>query len=306
MLPIICLMGPTASGKTALAVELVQQFPLEIVSVDSAMVYREMDIGTAKPTVDILRIAPHRLIDIKDPVDPYSAALFCEDAITEIKNIYAMKKIPLLVGGTMLYFHALQTGLSQLPSADEKIRQQIFEEAQAKGWPFLHDQLQKVDPQLASRIHPHDAQRISRGLEVFQLTGIALSQWQDKKQKSEDFKFYNFAIAPEDRSILHKRIETRFKEMLEKGFIEEVEKLYKRDDLSLSSPSMKSVGYRQVWQYLAGNLTHVEMVEKGIIATRQLAKRQLTWLRGWKDLEWTRNFNELREKLLLCKLFDST
>lgn len=284
---IFCLMGPTASGKTQLAVQLVQHFPMEIISVDSAMVYREMNIGTAKPDVETLKIAPHRLIDIRDPAEPYSAAQFCEDAVREIKDIFAKGKIPLLVGGTMLYFRALQEGLSELPSADPLIRAKLNKEAEQSGWPALHERLAKIDPVAAKRIHSNDSQRIQRALEVYEISGKSLTLWQQEKPSLlENFDIINFAVAPLDRAILHERIALRFKQMLKEGLIEEVKRLFERGDLNLQMPSMRSVGYRQVWEYLLGNLTYEEMQEKGVVATRQLAKRQLTWLRSWPNLTW--------------------
>lgn len=293
---IFCLMGPTASGKTDLAVQLVQQFPFEIISVDSAMVYRGMDIGTAKPDEEILKIAPHRLIDIRDPAEPYSAAQFCEDAWREIEDIFANGKIPLLVGGTMLYFRALQKGLSELPSADPKLRAKLNAEAEEKGWPALHERLLKVDPTAAQRIHPHDSQRLQRALEVYELTGKNLSTWQQNTRASlDDFQIINFALFPQNRKILHERIALRFKKMLEIGFIDEVKKLFARGDLNLDMPSIRSVGYRQVWEFLLGNYSYDEMQEKGIIATRQLAKRQLTWLRSWPDVIYFDGKNVLQE-----------
>lgn len=281
---IICLMGPTASGKTQLAIDLVQQFPLDIISVDSAMVYRGMDIGTAKPTSDILRLAPHRLLDICDPRERYSVAQFCEDAWREIHDILAHGKIPLLVGGTMLYFHALQQGLAELPSADVSVRESLLHEGSTLGWPHLHERLVKIDPVAAKRIHPHDMQRIQRALEVYELTGKNMTESQEQHQVfSTNHHFINLAIMPDDRALLHQAIAERFDDMLKKGFIDEVKKLYDRGDLSLELPSMRSVGYRQVWQYLEGTFTFDEMREKSIIATRQLAKRQLTWLRSWEN-----------------------
>jgi len=284
---IVCLMGPTASGKTQLAVNLTQKFPFEIISVDSAMVYRGMDIGTAKPDTETLRIAPHHLIDIRDPLDAYSAAQFREDALCEIKNIIVRNKIPLLVGGTMLYFRALQQGLSDLPSADETQRKKIIAEANEKGWAALHKQLAEIDPVAAERIHPNDSQRIQRALEVYALTGKNLTTWQQASGGPLlDYEIHNLVIAPQDRSILHERIAIRFKQMLTNGFIEEVKKLMERGDLTINLPAIRSVGYRQVWEFLQGSLTYEEMCERGIIATRQLAKRQLTWLRSWSELQW--------------------
>jgi tRNA dimethylallyltransferase len=285
--PIVCLMGPTASGKTRLAVWLVQHFPFEIISVDSAMVYRGMNIGTAKPELDVLEKAPHHLINIRDPSEPYSAAQFREDALREIEMILARKKIPLLVGGTMLYFRALQQGLSDLPSADPEVRARLNAKGEQQGWEALHKKLAEIDPVAAQRIHPNDAQRIQRALEVFQLTGKSLSAWQQENRALPDcFQIINLAVAPSDRAILHERIALRFEEMLRAGFVDEVKHLFYRGDLNLEMPSIRSVGYRQVWEYLRGNLTYDQMHEKGVIATRQLAKRQLTWLRSWPDINW--------------------
>lgn len=286
-LPIFCLMGPTASGKTNLAIELVRQFPFEIISVDSAMVYRGMDIGTAKPDASILKIAPHRLIDIRDPADAYSAAQFREDALREIEDIFAHKKIPLLVGGTMLYFRALQKGLSELPSADAALREKLRLEGEEKGWSVLHARLNEVDPVAAQRIHPNDAQRIQRALEVYELSGKSLTEWQNENPElPSHYQIHNLAIAPNDRAVLHARIAERFDKMLQEGFIDEVKRLYERKDLTIDTPAIRSVGYRQVWEYLEGKLNQDEMREKGIIATRQLAKRQLTWLRNWPEIIW--------------------
>lgn len=284
---IICLMGPTASGKTQLAVQLAQHYPVEIISVDSAMVYRGMDIGTAKPHAEILRIAPHRLIDFRDPKEAYSAAQFREDALREINEIIARGKIPLLVGGTMLYFRALQEGLSDLPAADDTLRKKIMHAAEEQGWAALHAQLATVDSVAAQRIHPNDSQRIQRALEVYELSGKNLTTWQQESgEPLAGYQIYNIAIAPNDRSVLHERIARRFQQMLAEGLVDEVKQLMARGDLTLSTPSMRAVGYRQVWEYLQGMLTYDQMCERGIIATRQLAKRQLTWLRSWPEIQW--------------------
>lgn len=304
MQPVICLMGPTAAGKTQLAVELVQQFPFAIVSVDSAMVYRGMDIGTAKPTADILQIAPHRLIDIHEPCEIYSAAQFCADALSAIKSILAENKIPLLVGGTMLYFRALQQGLAHLPQADAALRANILSQAKAEGWPALHARLARVDTLAAQRIHPHDSQRIQRALEVFELTGKNLTAWQQEGADGADFQFHSLIVAPADRAILHVRIAERFKQMLAHGLLEEVKNLIARGDLSLELPSMRSVGYRQVWEYLHGALDFTNLTERGIIATRQLAKRQLTWLRSWPNGIWFDS--ETQDLLVQIKKFLAT
>lgn len=285
---VIAIMGPTASGKTDLAIFLREHFPVELISVDSAMVYKGMDIGTAKPDAQTLEKAPHRLIDFLDPGEAYSAARFREDAIREMADIVKQKKIPLLVGGTMLYFRALLHGLSELPSADAEIREQLEKEAQQKGWDAMHARLAELDSEAAQRIHPNDPQRISRALEVYELTGKNITQLQQENRREWDlpYEFIKIAVSPADRSVLHQRIEQRFHDMLEQGFVAEVEKLFARNDLNESMPSIRAVGYRQVWQYLQGRLDYNEMVEKAIVATRQLAKRQLTWLRSEEDLAW--------------------
>lgn len=280
----IFLMGPTASGKTDLASRLVQEFPVDIISVDSSMVYRGLDIGTAKPSAAELAVAPHRLIDIRDPAQAYSAAEFREDALKEMAEITARGRIPLLVGGTMLYFKILKEGLADLPQANEPIRQQIMVQAQAEGWAAIHQQLTQVDPITAARLKPTDSQRLQRALEVYLVTGTPLSVWHQQQQKQAlPYHLHQFAILPQDRTILHQRIEKRFDAMLSQGFIDEVIALKKRSDLNLDLPSMRSVGYRQVWEYLDNNYDYEEMRFKGIVATRQLAKRQYTWLRSFGD-----------------------
>ncbi|WP_373317385.1 tRNA (adenosine(37)-N6)-dimethylallyltransferase MiaA [Shewanella algidipiscicola] len=279
-------MGPTASGKTALAIELVEHHQCEIISVDSALIYREMDIGTAKPSVEEQRRAPHRLIDIRDPSESYSAADFRRDALNEIERILAAGKTPLLVGGTMLYFKALLEGLSPLPTANSEIRAEIAREAETLGWQALHQQLQQIDPVSAQRIHPNDPQRLSRALEVFRISGKSLTELTAVKSAALPYSVVQFGISPSDRKVLHSAIAARFDIMLQQGFIEEVQALKARDDLHLELPSMRCVGYRQVWQYLDGDYDYDTMVEKSVAATRQLAKRQLTWLRGWADLNW--------------------
>lgn len=279
-------MGPTASGKTALAIELVERHQCEIISVDSALIYREMDIGTAKPSVEEQRRAPHRLIDIRDPSESYSAADFRRDALNEIERILAAGKTPLLVGGTMLYFKALLEGLSPLPTANSEIRAEIAREAETLGWQALHQQLQQIDPVSAQRIHPNDPQRLSRALEVFRISGKSLTELTAVKSAALPYSVVQFGISPSDRKVLHSAIAARFDIMLQQGFIEEVQALKARGDLHLELPSMRCVGYRQVWQYLDGDYDYDTMVEKSVAATRQLAKRQLTWLRGWADLNW--------------------
>ena len=283
----IFLMGPTASGKTDLAIQLRQQLPVEVISVDSALIYRGMDIGTAKPSKAELALAPHRLIDICDPAESYSAANFRTDALREMQEISAQGKIPLLVGGTMLYYKALLEGLSPLPSADEKVRSEIEAKAALIGWAGLHQELCKIDPISAQRINPNDSQRINRALEVFYLTGKTLTELTAQKGETLPYDILQFAIAPEQREVLHLRIEQRFHKMIELGFQQEVEKLYRRPDLNENLPSIRCVGYRQMWEYLRGDYDHDEMVFRGICATRQLAKRQITWLRGWTSpIQW--------------------
>ncbi len=278
-------MGPTASGKTALAVELVRHYPCEIISVDSAMVYRGMDIGTAKPNAEILNMAPHRLIDCVDPAEIYSAGQFCRDALREIQDILAHQRIPLLVGGTMLYFRALLQGLAKLPGRDDKLREQLQQRAAQEGVAALHAELALVDPQAAARIQVNDRQRIQRALEVYYLTGKPISAWQrEETSTSSNYHFTQLALMPTNRAQLHARIAERFQQMLALGLIEEVRKLVERGDLSADLPSIRSVGYRQVWAYLQGEISYEVMCEKVIIATRQLAKRQMTWLRSWPDV----------------------
>lgn len=282
----IFLMGPTASGKTALAIDLCQQLSCEIISVDSALVYQGMDIGTAKPDAAELAVAPHHLIDFLDPSQAYSAADFRTDALALIEKIHAKGKMPLFVGGTMLYFKALLEGLSNLPAADDTIRQQIAEQAEKIGWQGLHQELSQYDPESAKRIHPNDPQRINRAVEVYRLTGKSLTELTQEKGEAFPYNVKQFAIAPDNREILHKRIEQRFLQMLKAGFEEEVRKLHQRGDLHPDLPSIRCVGYRQMWDYLDNNIDYDEMVFRGIVATRQLAKRQLTWLRGWSDVTW--------------------
>lgn len=290
----IALMGPTASGKTAVAVELCERLPVEIVSVDSAQVYRGLDIGTAKPDAATLARAPHRLIDIRDPGEVYSAAQFRTDALAAMAAISAAGRIPLLVGGTMLYFQALLFGLSELPPADPAIRRQIDEEAAARGWEALHGELAVVDPAAAARIHPGDPQRLQRALEVWRATGRPLSDWQRRgaarqkepwPQPAADLpcRVLQLAIAPGDRAVLHERIAGRFEAMVAAGLVGEVQALLDAG-VDSGAPALRSVGYRQVCDYLAGELNREQMIQRGIVATRQLAKRQLTWLRSWRQV----------------------
>ena len=289
--PCVFLMGPTASGKTGLAVEMVRRFPMDIISVDSALVFKDMDIGTAKPDAETLRVAPHRLIDIRDPSQSYSAAEFCEDALAHMREITAAGRIPLLVGGTMLYFRSLEHGLSELPAADPQVRAVLEQQAAEIGWAAMHEKLQEKDPQAASRIHPNDPQRIQRALEVAMISGKSMSELQaQSKGLSLAYRIHKIIISPEDRSLLHERIEQRFDLMMQSGFLDEMKSLFGRSDLHKDLPSMRAVGYRQAWEFLDGTSTAAEMRDKAIAATRQLAKRQLTWLRRedasvWYDLQ---------------------
>ena len=276
-------MGPTASGKTALAVSLVERFPLEIISVDSALVYRGMDIGTAKPDAITLARAPHHLLDIREPTEAYSAAAFCEDALRLMADIVARGKVPLLVGGTMLYFRALLKGLDDLPRADAALRQQLEIDAASRGWPALHADLARVDPPTAARLAPNDAQRIGRALEIFQLTGKPMSALLDQAQTALPYRVLQLALIPSERAVLHQRIAARFDAMIAEGLIEEVKTLRRNPALTADLPAMRAVGYRQAWAYLNGEIDLDGLREQGLAATRQLAKRQLTWLRSWPD-----------------------
>ena len=283
--PAIFLMGPTASGKTDLAMALYDQLPCEIISVDSAMIYRQMDIGTATPDAEFLARYPHRLVDILDPTEAYSAADFRRDALAQMAEITAAGKIPLLVGGTMLYYQALLKGLAKLPQADQAIRDRLVQEAEQYGWGHLHQRLQAVDPQSAQRIHPNDPQRMQRALEVYELTGRSMTElWQEQESQRLPYDVTQLCVMPQERKTLHERIEQRFHIMLGQGFEEEVRKLWHRGDLDLNMPSMRCVGYRQMWEYFEGKWDYPTMIEKGVIATRQLAKRQVTWLRSWENL----------------------
>jgi tRNA dimethylallyltransferase len=285
-------MGPTAAGKTDLAVALAQRLPCELISVDSALIYRGMDIGTAKPDAQLLAEFPHHLVDIRDPLESYSVAEFCADALQAMAQISAAGRIPLLVGGTMLYFKALLEGLAEMPAADAVLRAELEAWAAAEGYAALHEELRRVDPQSAQRIHPNDPQRLVRALEVYRLSGLTMSEHRLRQQARGSqgllpYTVAQLAIAPAQRQILHERIALRFELMLEQGLISEVEALRARGDLHLGLPSMRAVGYRQVWEYLDGNIERHSMVERGVAATRQLAKRQFTWLRGWQTpLHW--------------------
>ncbi len=286
-IPVVFLMGPTASGKTDLAMKLYDSLPCEIVSVDSAMIYKGMDVGTAKPDAETLQRYPHRLIDICEPTEAYSAAEFRRDALAEIKEIRDAGKIPILTGGTMLYFHALRNGLAQLPEADPVVRQRLLDEAEQMGWPHMHARLAEVDPESAERLNPNDSQRLQRALEVYEISGRTMTElWADQEKQKPDFPIISMAVMPDDRAELHQRIEKRFDIMLEQGFIDEVRQLWERGDLNLQMPSVRCVGYRQVWEYFSGTWDYETMRFKGIVATRQLAKRQVTWLRSWENLTW--------------------
>jgi tRNA dimethylallyltransferase len=315
--PAIFLMGPTASGKTDLAVELCRRLPCDIISVDSAMIYRGMDIGTAKPSPEERAAAPHRLIDICDPADTYSAADFRRDALAEMAIIRDKGRIPLLVGGTMMYFKALLQGMSALPSADPLLRREIERQADEQGWPALYAELKEKDPVAARLIHPNNRQRLMRAIEVIRLTDTPISRlweqaseggtmggaaagvedytyftrWQADESTTLPYTITQIAIAPSDRRMLHDRIYRRFQSMLEQGLLDEVRALMTRDDLHADLPSMRCVGYRQAWAHLAGEFDERELVEKGVAATRQLAKRQLTWLRKWSELHWLHSNN---------------
>ncbi|HWU35568.1 MAG TPA: tRNA (adenosine(37)-N6)-dimethylallyltransferase MiaA [Methylovorus sp.] len=283
--PAIFLMGPTASGKTGLAVTLAQTLPVELISVDSALVYQDMDIGSAKPDAATLEQAPHHLIDVISPLQSYSAAHFRQDALQLMADITARGRIPLLVGGTMLYFKALQEGLNNLPQADAALRERLDEEAATLGWPAMHARLATLDPETAARLKPTDSQRIQRALEVCELSGGPMSAlFVEDNGTSFPYRLLKLALVPSDRAVLHARIAERFDLMLEQGLIAEVQHLrQKYPELHLGLPSMRCVGYRQVWEYLDHQIDHATMREKGIVATRQLAKRQLTWLRGMQD-----------------------
>lgn len=284
----ILLMGPTASGKTDLAVELVRRLPCDIVSVDSAMVYRGMDIGTAKPGSEILAEAPHRLVDILDPRESYSTARFRDDALAAMAEIHGRDRIPLLVGGTMLYFRGLQQGLAALPGADPRVRQTLLDDAERLGWAAMHARLASLDPVSAAQIHPRDPQRIQRALEVHAITGRPMSDLIRDAKAAEPFPYRLLKLvrAPSERRILHDRIERRFLGMIDQGLVDEVAGLMARGDLHEDLPSMRCVGYRQVLKYLIGDGTWDDLIYKGVVASRQLAKRQLTWLRAESDCQW--------------------
>jgi tRNA dimethylallyltransferase len=284
---VFCLMGPTASGKTDVAISLCKRFPFDIISVDSALVYRGMNIGTAKPDAATLRRYPHRLVDICEPEQGYSAGEFVRDARREIDSIVAAGRLPLLVGGTMMYFRSLTEGIAELPDADPEIRAAIDRDAEKSGWPALHARLREVDPDAAERIKPNDRQRIQRALEVYRVSGRPMSDWQAAAQNSaaEGLQFVKLGLQPATREILHDRIEQRLNYMLNNDFLEEVKVLYERPGLTAQHPSMRSVGYRQLWEHLDGLTAYDEAARRALYATRQLAKRQITWLRSEANLK---------------------
>ena len=283
----IFLMGPTASGKTDLAIQLHRRFAVDIISVDSALVYRGMDIGTAKPDADTLARAPHALIDIRDPAESYSAAEFREDALAAMADSVRRSRVPLLAGGTMLYFRALARGLATLPPASPEVRARLEAQAREHGWQALHERLAERDPEAARRIHPNDPQRIQRALEVIELTGRPISELQREQEDQQlGYRVLRVVACPQPRARLHARIELRFQRMLEQGFLKEMETLRARGDLHADLPSMRCVGYRQAWSFLEGEISHAEMCRKAVVATRQLAKRQLTWLRQETGALW--------------------
>jgi tRNA dimethylallyltransferase len=302
--PAIFLTGPTAAGKTDLAVELVQRKNCEIISVDSALIYRGMDIGSAKPEAGVLAVAPHHLIDIRDPNESYSVAEFCEDALALMADITARGNVPLLAGGTMMYYKALMDGLADLPESDAQIRAQLEADVAEKGIEALHARLAEVDPESGARLHATDTQRVLRAMEVYLISGEPLSvHWQRQQAYQLPYNVTSIGLWPPDRAVLHERIALRFNIMLEQGFEDEVRALRARGDLDLSMPSMRCVGYRQMWQYLDGEFDYDTMIHNGVVATRQLAKRQLTWLRKWPNLQY---FDSLDRNLAftVLQLFD--
>ncbi|PPI86521.1 tRNA (adenosine(37)-N6)-dimethylallyltransferase MiaA [Candidatus Pantoea edessiphila] len=299
----ILLLGPTASGKTHLAMHLRKMLPIEIISVDSALIYRQMNIGTGKPTVQELAITPHHLIDIKDPSECYSASEFRRDALIEMNKIVKSGRIPCLVGGTMFYFKTLIEGLSNLPPSDTNIRYKINQIANTKGWDFLYNELCQIDPASGNCIHPNDLQRIQRALEIFYISGKTFTEIKKIPHNSLPYDLYQFGIVPYNRDSLHKRIKSRFKHMLSIGFEKESTKLFERGDLNINMPSMRCVGYRQMWSYLNGEINYDDMVYKAICATNQLAKRQITWMRKWQNIHWLYNYETQPNINSIMKIF---
>jgi tRNA dimethylallyltransferase len=299
--PAIFIMGPTASGKTALACDLYDKLDCELISVDSALVYKDMNVGTAKPTAEELAQYPHHLIDIRDAAEPYNAADFRKDALALMADITARGKIPVLVGGTMLYFKFLLEGSAKLPMADESVREKIEALVAEHGKQHIHKLLSEVDPESAARLNPNDPQRVQRAYEVYLISGKTLTQhWAEQEEQPLQYNVVQFAIAPEERSVLHERIELRFNQMIEQGFEAEVKALHMRDDLHEDLPSIRAVGYRQMWDYLEGRLDFDEMIYRGVVATRQLAKRQMTWLRSWDNLHWLDSLDENKTEKALA------
>ncbi|MFA7668369.1 MAG: tRNA (adenosine(37)-N6)-dimethylallyltransferase MiaA [Burkholderiaceae bacterium] len=280
--PVLCLAGPTASGKSAASLALAERWPVEIIIMDSATIYRGMDIGTAKPSADEQARVPHHLIDIRDPAATYSAAEFRHDALTLIQAIRARGRLPLICGGTMMYYKVLREGIAELPQADPALRARIDEEARQRGWPALHAELAQHDPITAARLAPNDSQRLQRAIEIYRGTGIPMSTWlaQGERPAPSPFQYLTLSLEPSDRLVLHGRIAQRYRAMLDQGLMEEIARLYARDDLHPGLPSIRCVGYRQLWDHLDGKITLAVAVEQAIAATRQLAKRQLTWLRS--------------------------
>jgi tRNA dimethylallyltransferase len=297
--PAIFLMGPTAAGKTDLAIFLAQNLPVEIISVDSALIYKQMDIGTAKPDAETLEQFPHHLVDIIDPKDAYSAGRFRQDALALMAEITRRGKIPLLVGGTMLYFKTLQYGIAELPEADAEVRSKLEKELQDFGLSHLHQRLSEIDPVSAKRIHINDPQRLLRALEVYEISGKSLTELTEHSDFLLPYRVIKIILAPFDRKILHKRISERYQKMMRTGFTDEVKKLHARGDLHPGLPSIRAVGYRQAWSYLCGEYDESTFIDKAVIATRQMAKRQLTWLRAQNDGVWFDSGKDLPQELVL-------
>lgn len=282
--PVLCVLGPTASGKTGLSVELCKRDRYEVISVDSALVYKQMDIGTAKPDAETLSLAPHALINLVEPWESYSVARFLTDVNIEIKRIADAGRVPLLAGGTMLYYHALWNGLSTLPESDPATREKLQQTADSIGWVAMHKRLAKIDVVSAAKIHPNDPQRLLRALEVFELSGIPLSELQNRRTRNDQYDFFNVGLFPTDRALLHHRIAQRFSLMIEQGFTDEVRSLMQLPAMHVELASMRCVGYRQMWSYLSGEGSEQDMIDRGVAATRQLAKRQITWMRKMASL----------------------